>query len=411
MEVYLVGGAVRDALLERPVKERDWVVVGGNADDLERAGYRRVGADFPVFLHPESQEEYALARRERKTAPGYRGFVTEFSPDVTLEDDLKRRDLTINAMARANDGRLVDPYGGERDLAARVLRHVSPAFVEDPVRILRVARFAARYAPLGFVVAPETFELMQRMVTEGEVAALVPERVRQEMVRALAEPRPDVFVETLRSCGALAVLLPELERLYGVPQPERWHPEIDTGVHVMMALRLAADAKASTNVRFAVLMHDLGKGLTPRERWPSHPGHEAAGLPLLDRVCERLRVPNEYRDLARLAMRFHTHVHTASQLRPATMYEVLEQSDALRRPERFAELLAACEFDARGRLGLEQRDYPQRAMFERALATAQQVTLSAEAMQKLAGPQIGEQLRRRRIEAIAGLGFQNQSET
>ncbi len=405
MEVYLVGGAVRDQLLGRAVKERDWVVVGARPEDLERQGYRRVGADFPVFLHPGTQEEYALARRERKTAPGYHGFVTEFSSDVSLADDLRRRDLTINAMAQDSAGGIVDPYGGQRDLDARLLRHVSDAFVEDPVRILRVARFAARFAAAGFSVAAETLELMRAMVTSGEVSALVAERVWQEMARALAEERPEVFFATLRACGALKVILPELDRLWGIPQPERWHPEVDTGVHVMMALRLAADAGASLPVRFAVLMHDLGKGLTPPHRLPQHPGHENSGVASIDAVCDRLRVPNECRDLARLVCRFHTHVHTFTQLRPATVLQTLEQCDALRRPTRFAELLAACEFDARGRKGLEGNDYPQAALFARALAAAQEASLKPEEMAGLDGALIGEQLRRRRLDAIAALGL------
>jgi tRNA nucleotidyltransferase (CCA-adding enzyme) len=360
MEVYLVGGAVRDALLGREVRERDYVVVGSTAEALKALGYRPVGRDFPVFLHPQTQSEYALARRERKTGPGYRGFVTEFSPDITLEEDLRRRDLTINAIAEGPDGRLVDPYGGQADLAARTLRHVSEAFVEDPVRILRVARFAARFASLGFTVHPGTMALMRQMVAAGEVDALVPERVWQEMERALGEATPEVFFRVLRDCGALAVLLPELDRLFGVPQPERWHPEVDTGEHVLLCLQQAARLSPSTAMRFAVLVHDLGKGVTPPAHWPSHHGHEGAGLPLVDAVCARLKVPTAHRDLARLACRFHGNVHRALELRATTVLEMLEACDALRRPERFAELLLACEADARGRTGLEQREYPQR---------------------------------------------------
>jgi tRNA nucleotidyltransferase (CCA-adding enzyme) len=310
-------------------------------------------------------------------------------------------------MAQDSAGRIVDPYGGQRDLAARLLRHVSEAFVEDPVRILRVARFAARFAGAGFTVAAETLELMRSMVASGEASALVAERVWQEMARALGEARPEVFFETLRACGALKVVLPELDRLWGVPQPERWHPEIDTGVHVMMALRLAADAGASLPVRFAVLMHDLGKGLTPPHRLPQHPGHENAGVASIDAVCDRLRVPNECRELARLACRFHTLVHTVTQLRPATVLQTLEQCDALRRPARFADLLAACEFDARGRKGCEGNDYPQAALFARALAAAQQASLGPEEMAGLDGALIGEKLRRRRLDAIAALGLRS----
>src|SRR5690242_12111002 len=367
MQVYLVGGAVRDRLLGRPVKERDWVVVGASPEELERQGFVPVGREFPVFLHPQTHEEHALARLERKVAPGYRGFTTQFSPDVTLEEDLRRRDLTINAMAETPGGEIVDPYGGRRDLDARLLRHVSDSFTEDPVRVLRVARFAARYAELGFRVAEETVALMRSMTDSGELEALVPERVWQETERALGESRPDVFFETLRECGALGVIFPELAALYGVPQPPRWHPEIDTGVHVMLALRYAADAGAAVTVRFAVLTHDLGKARTPRERWPSHHGHEDLGVPLIEALCDRLKVPNGHRELAVLAARYHTHVHRALELKPATVLTLLENCDALRRPERFAELLLACEADARGRTGRESEPYPQVAYLKQAL--------------------------------------------
>lgn len=400
MQVYLVGGAVRDALLGRPVAERDWVVVGATPAELEARGFLPVGRDFPVFLHPVTREEHALARLERKTGPGYRGFVTEFAPTVTLEDDLRRRDLTINAIAQAADGTLVDPHGGRRDLEARVLRHVSAAFVEDPVRILRVARFAARFAPLGFTVAPETMTLMREMVACGEADALVPERVWKEMERALGEPRPEVFVQVLRDCGALRALLPEVDALFGVPQPEQHHPEVDTGVHVLMALRCAADRGASLAVRFALLVHDLGKARTPQEHWPKHHGHEGAGLVPLEALCERLRVPNEPRELARLVTKFHTHVHRALELRPATLLELLEASDAFRRPERFAGLLEACECDARGRLGLEARDYPQRAYLEAARAAAAAAVLDPAERAGLPGAAIGEALRRKRLAAL-----------
>ena len=319
MQVYLVGGAVRDRLLGLAVHERDWVVVGALPQELERAGYRPVGREFPVFLHPDTHEEYALARLERKVGPGYRGFTTQFSPEVTLEEDLKRRDLTVNAMAEEADGSVIDPYGGRADLEARVLRHVSDAFIEDPVRILRVARFAARYASLGFRVADETLALMKRMTADGEVAALVPERVWQETERALGESRPDVYFEVLRACGALAVIFPEIDALYGVPQPPRWHPEVDTGVHVMLALRYAADHAAPATVRFAALTHDLGKARTPRERWPSHHGHEELGVPLIEAMCARLKVPNDQRELALLTARNHTLVHRAAELNPGTL--------------------------------------------------------------------------------------------
>lgn len=402
MQVYLVGGAVRDGLLGRPVKERDWVVVGASPEELERQGFVPVGREFPVFLHPQTHEEYALARLERKVAPGYRGFTTRFSPDVTLEEDLRRRDLTINAMAQSATGELVDPYGGRRDLEARLLRHVSESFIEDPVRVLRVARFAARYAELGFRVAEETVALMRRMTDSGELGALVPERVWQETERALGEARPDVFFETLRVCGALQVIFPELSVLYGVPQPPRWHPEIDTGVHVMLALRYSAATGAPTAVRFAVLMHDLGKALTAPERWPSHRGHEEAGVPVIEGLCARLKVPNGFRDLAVLTARHHAVVHRAAELRPTTVLKLLEATDAFRRPERFEEMLAACEADARGRTGLEAQPYPQREHLRRARAAAAAVTLDESERQGLAGAAIGEKIREKRLAAIKG---------
>jgi tRNA nucleotidyltransferase (CCA-adding enzyme) len=401
MQVYLVGGAVRDRLLGLPVRERDWVVVGAEPAELERQGYTSVGKEFPVFLHPQTHEEYALARLERKVAPGYRGFVTQFSPDVKLEDDLRRRDLTINALAEQADGTIVDPFGGQRDLQARVLRHVSEAFVEDPVRVLRVARFAARFASLGFTVAPETRELMQRMVTSGEIDALVPERVWKETERALGESRPEVFFETLRDCGALAVIFPEIEALYGVPQPPQWHPEIDTGVHVMMALRLASRISDSKVVRFAVLMHDLGKARTPAGKLPSHPGHEEASVPLIEALVARLKVPNEYRELALLAARHHGLVHRAFELRPATVLKLLEETDAFRRPERFAQFLLACEADARGRKGLEERPYPQADYLRRARAAVAGVALAEADRAGLSGAAIGEKLRTRRLEVLS----------
>jgi tRNA nucleotidyltransferase (CCA-adding enzyme) len=366
MQVYLVGGAVRDRLLGRAVAERDWVVVGATPAELERAGFIPVGRDFPVFLHPQTHEEHALARTERKTGPGYRGFVTEFSPTVTLEDDLRRRDLTINAMAEDEAGRVIDPYGGRRDLEARLLRHVSDAFVEDPVRILRVARFAARYAPLGFRVAAETLALMRRMVADGEANALVAERVWAETEKALGEERPDVFIQVLHDCGALAVVYPEIEALFGVPQPQKWHPEVDTGVHQLLALRAAVALGGGVAVRFAVLMHDLGKGLTPVDVLPSHHGHEDAGVAQVESLCARLRVPNHLRELGVITARYHTHAHRAFEMRADTTLKMLESCDALRRPERFGDFLLACEADARGRGGLETRSYPQREYLLRA---------------------------------------------
>jgi tRNA nucleotidyltransferase (CCA-adding enzyme) len=386
MQVYLVGGAVRDRLLGRPVRERDWVVVGAAPADLLARGYTPVGREFPVFLHPETREEYALARLERKVAPGYRGFTTEFSPDVTLEQDLKRRDLTINAIAETESGEIIDPYGGRRDLEARVLRHVSEAFVEDPVRILRVARFAARFAPLGFKVSEDTMALMARMVASGEADALVPERVWQEMERALGEERPEVFFEVLRSCGALQVVLPELEALFGVPQPAKWHPEVDTGAHVLLALRHAARSGAPTTVL-----------------WPAHHGHEEAGVPLIEAVTSRLKVPKTYHELAVLTARHHTNIHRAFELRPSTVLNLLEKTDAFRRPERFAELLLACEADARGRAGLEERPYPQADYLRRAREETARVTLSEEERSGLQGPAIGEVIRKKRLAVLTSL--------
>jgi tRNA nucleotidyltransferase (CCA-adding enzyme) len=403
MEVYLVGGAVRDRLLGRPVHERDWVVVGARPEDLERDGFVSVGREFPVFLHPQTHEEYALARLERKVAPGYRGFTTQFSPEVTLEEDLKRRDLTINAMAESTAGRIIDPYGGRRDLEGRLLRHVSEAFIEDPVRILRVARFAARYAELGFRVADETLELMTRMTASGEVDALVSERVWQETERALGEPRPDVYFETLRACGALRVIFPEIDALFGVPQPAKWHPEIDTGVHVMLAVRYSASVGAAAAVRYAALTHDLGKALTPKEMLPSHRGHEEAGVALVEALSERLKVPNGFRELAVLTSRHHAVVHKAAELRATTVLTLLETADAFRRPERFAELLLACECDARGRTGLEARPYPQRAYLLEAREAAAAITLTDEERAGLQGRAIGEKIREKRLAAVSAV--------
>jgi tRNA nucleotidyltransferase (CCA-adding enzyme) len=400
MQVYLVGGAVRDGLLGLPVKERDWVVIGATREELLRAHYREVGRDFPVFLHPKTHEEYALARLERKVSPGYRGFAVEFGPQVTLEEDLGRRDLTINAIAQSEDGTLLDPYGGKRDLEARILRHVSPAFVEDPVRILRVARFAARFAPLGFDVAPETNELMRAMVERGEVEALVSERVWQETEKALREPAAAEFFRVLRGCGALRSIFPEIDALFGVPQPAQWHPELDTGVHTLMVLDQATQLCSDPKVRFAALLHDLGKGTTPRTEWPSHRGHEQRSVELIENLCERLRVPSEYRDLSVIVARYHGNAHRAFELRPDTILDVLEKADAFRRPERFAQALLACEADSRGRLGLEQTPYPQRQYLHGAQAAAAAVKPGGAELAQLNGPGIAEWLRARRLQAI-----------
>jgi tRNA nucleotidyltransferase (CCA-adding enzyme) len=400
MQVYLVGGAVRDALLGLPVKERDWVVVGGSRDELLGLNYREVGRDFPVFLHPGSQEEYALARRERKTSPGYRGFAVEFGPEVTLEEDLARRDLTINAIAQTGDGSFIDPHGGRRDLEARMLRHVSPAFVEDPVRILRLARFAARFASLGFKVAPETMVLMRSMVERGEADALVAERVWQETEKALREPGASVFFQVLRDCGALKVVYPEINALFGVPQPEKWHPEIDTGVHTLMVLDQAVLLTADVRVRFAALVHDLGKAMTPQQEWPGHKGHEERSVTLIEALCDRLKLPSEYRELSIIVARYHGNVHRAFELRPGTILGILEKADAFRRPERFSQALLACEADSRGRLGLEQDPYPQRPYLQAARDAAATVKPTPEDIADQVGPLIAERVHQRRLRSI-----------
>ncbi len=399
---YLVGGAVRDALLGRPQGDRDWVLVGATVDELLAAGYKPVGADFPVFLDPQTHEEHALARTERKTGPGYRGFQFNADPGVTLEEDLLRRDLTINAIAQDESGTIVDPFGGRGDLQAKVLRHVSSAFAEDPVRILRLARFAARFA--DFTVAPETEALMRAMVEAGEVDALVPERVWREVSRGLMETRPSRMFEVLRGCGALARVLPEVDRLFGVPQRAEYHPEVDTGVHLMMVLDMAARLGASLPVRYACLGHDLGKGTTPAEVLPKHIGHEERSVRLVRRMSERLRVDNACRALAEVVAREHGNVHRSGEFGAAAIVRLLERCDALRRPDRFAELLLACECDARGRLGLEERDYAPRPLLTRALAAVQSVDttrIAGEATERgLAGAAIGAAIQAARIEAV-----------
>jgi tRNA nucleotidyltransferase (CCA-adding enzyme) len=402
MQIYMVGGAVRDALLGLPVQDRDWVVVGATPEALVAQGYVPVGKDFPVFLHPASREEYALARTERKTAQGYRGFAVHAAPDVTLEEDLARRDLTINAIAQGEDGALTDPYGGQRDIAARVLRHVTEAFTEDPVRILRVARFAARFP--DFSIAPDTLALMQRMVMGGEVDALVPERVWQELSRGLMTQQPSRMFEVLRECGALTKLLPEVARLWGVPQRAEYHPEVDTGVHLMMVLDMAAQLNAPLAVRFACLGHDLGKGTTPVAEWPRHIGHEERSARLLKALCLRLRVPNDCSELADVVAREHGNIHQSSEFGAAALVRLLERCDAFRKPERFADILLACECDARGRLGLNEQPYPQRQRLLGALSAAQnvstaEVAAAAEA-QGLSGAAIGQAVHAARTEAL-----------
>lgn len=401
METYLVGGAVRDTLLGLPVKERDWVVLGATAEIMMQQGFRPVGKDFPVFLHPDSHEEYALARTERKTAPGYHGFTVHAEPDVTLEQDLIRRDLTINAMAMTADGQLIDPYGGRQDLANRLFRHISPAFAEDPVRILRVARFAARFKHLGFTLAEETNALMQAMVTAGEVDALVPERVWAELVKALTEPSPSAFFYTLKSCGALTKIFPEIDNLFGVPQPAQYHPEIDTGVHSLMCLEQAALLSPSPEVRFAALVHDLGKAISPKDNLPHHYGHETKGLPILTALCERLRVPNTYRNLAAQVMQYHTHCHRAAELRAATLTDALAAIGAFKPNSHLSWFVLACEADAKGRTGLEQRPYPQGELLKKAALAAASVDTSTALNSGLQGAEIGAAIRRLRIKAVA----------
>ncbi len=408
MKIYQVGGSLRDELLGEPVADRDWVVVGATPQDLLAAGFRPVGRDFPVFLHPRTNEEYALARTERKTAPGYHGFAFHAAPEVTLEEDLARRDLTINAIARAEDGTIIDPHGGRRDLAARVLRHVSPAFAEDPVRILRLARLAARFA--DFSVADETRALMRQMVAAGEVDALVPERVWQELARGLMQARPARMLEVLRDCGALARVLPELDRLWGVPQPAQHHPEIDTGQHMLLVIDAAARLNAALPARWAALLHDLGKGTTPAEILPQHLGHEQRSVDLARAVCERLRVPGDCRDAALLAAREHGNLHRALDLDAAGLVRLLERCDALRRPALLAQVLDACEADHRGRTGFADRPYAQRARVLEALAAAQRVdggavaaAVDAEAPQR--GERIAQALHQARVQAVrAALG-------
>jgi tRNA nucleotidyltransferase (CCA-adding enzyme) len=401
VEVYQVGGCLRDRLLGLPVHDRDWVVVGATPEEMRARGYRQVGRDFPVFLHPETGEEYALARTERKTGPGYTGFVFHASPEVTLAEDLRRRDVTINAMAMDAAGRLIDPHGGQEDLRQGVLRHVSPAFAEDPVRILRVARFAARY---GFTVAPETEALLAAMVASGEVDALVPERVWTELERALGERLPVRFFEVLRGCGALARLFPEVDALFGVPQPPEHHPEVDTGVHAMRVLEQAARLSADPRVRFAALVHDLGKGTTPPELWPRHLGHEERGVALVEGLCARYRAPRDYREIGVLTARHHGRCHRALELRPGTLLELLEAADAFRRPERFERFLLACEADFRGRPGYEGRPYPQAERLRAARAAAAAVEARPLAARGLAGLALAQELRRLRIAAVHASG-------
>lgn len=400
MQVYKVGGAVRDRLLGLPVTDVDRVVVGATTEEMLAKGFRPVGADFPVFLHPKTGEEYALARTERKSGRGYGGFTFYASPEVTLEEDLIRRDLTINAMAEDDQLNLTDPYHGQRDLEARILRHVSPAFAEDPLRVLRVARFAARYAGLGFTVADETMDLMRQLSESGELQALTAERSWKEISRALMEDHPQVFIQVLRDCGALKVLMPEVDALFGVPQPETHHPEIDTGLHTLSVLEQSSLHKQPLTVRWACLLHDLGKGLTPEQEWPRHIAHEHTGLKLIKAVNERFKVPKDCQELALLVGQYHTHGHRALELKASTLLELLQSFDVYRRPQRFEEFIAACEMDARGRKGLEQRSYPQADYLRGAAKAAREVAVQPLLEQGFKGPELGEALKRERLKAL-----------
>ena len=403
MKTYLVGGAVRDEILGYPFKDKDWVVVGATVNDMLSAGYQQVGKDFPVFLHPRTKDEHALARTERKTAAGYKGFEVHASPDVTLEEDLIRRDLTINAIAKDESGEFIDPYNGIDDINNKILRHVSDAFAEDPVRILRTARFMARYAHLGFSVANDTMALMKNMVAAGEVDALVPERVWQEMEKALAEKTPSYFIETLRECGALKRIMPELDCLWGVPQPEEHHPEIDTGIHTMLVLEQACILSDDPQVRFAALVHDLGKGATPKDQWPRHINHEARGADIVLKLCKRMRIPNDYRDLAERTARFHLHYHRALELKPATLVKTLEQLDAFRKPERFDKFLLAAEADARGRPGYENIDLRQGDYFRQALKVARDININELRSLGFENMALANKIREVRVSAVAKL--------
>jgi tRNA nucleotidyltransferase (CCA-adding enzyme) len=403
MQIFLVGGAVRDKLLGLPIKDRDWVVVGASPEDMLKQGFSQVGQDFPVFLHPHTHEEYALARKERKHGSGYTGFVCDTDKSVTLEEDLLRRDLTINAMAQTEDGQLIDPYGGQQDMHDRVLRHVSPAFSEDPLRVLRVARFAARFYPLGFSIAPETLSLMSAISRSGELAHLVAERICQETLRALGEDSPAIYFSILREVGALAVLFPEIDALFGIPQPPKYHPEIDCGIHSLMVLEQAARLTQDTTVRFAALVHDLGKALTESANWPHHYGHERLGLKPIRQLCERLRIPNAMKELALLASEYHTHIHKALELKPHTVLKVLKSCDAFRRPDRFQALLTCATADSRGRTGYEEIDYPQADYFRQALELTQSIQAKSLINEGYKGKALGEQIDKQRVRLIVEL--------
>ena len=400
MQTYLVGGAVRDALLGLKVVDKDWMVVGATPEQMLAQGYEQVGSDFPVFLHPKTKQEYALARTERKSGKGYTGFICYSAPDVTLEQDLMRRDLTINAIAQAGDGRLIDPYNGQYDLDCKILRHVSPAFVEDPLRVLRVARFSARFAHLGFTIAPETISLMQEMVVAGELEALTPERVWKEWEKSLSTKNPEVFLTVLRQCGALAVVMPEIDALFGIPQPAQWHPEIDCGIHTLMVAKQAAELSSDKVIRFAAQVHDLGKALSPKEDLPSHKMHCKDGLKPIKALCQRLRVPNDYRDTALMVCAQHTKIHHANEMRPATFVNILDQIDSWRKPERVTQLALCCRADARGRTGHENDAYSQADILLAAFDAALQVDVKPIVAAGFKGKDIKQQLAVHRTVAV-----------
>ena len=403
MQVFLVGGAVRDQLLQLPVKDRDWLVVGSSPTEMLSKGFSQVGQDFPVFLHPDSHEEYALARKERKLGSGYTGFVCDSSEKVTLEEDLQRRDLTINAIAQTEHGQLIDPYGGQTDIQQKILRHVSSAFTEDPLRVLRVARFAARFHHLGFTIAQETLDLMRDMSQSGELDHLVAERICQETLRALSEKSPGIYFDVLRKVGALKILFPEIDALFGIPQPEKYHPEIDCGIHTLMVLEQAAKLSDDVAIRFASVMHDLGKACTDQNQWPHHYGHEKLGLKPIKQLCERLRIPNALKELSLLLSEYHTHIHKALELKAQTVLKVLKNCDAFRRPDRFEALLLCAKADARGRTGYEDIAYPQEAFFKQALQCAQAIQAGPLVKQGYKGKALGEKIDQDRIQVIAQL--------
>jgi tRNA nucleotidyltransferase (CCA-adding enzyme) len=400
VQTYLVGGAVRDKLLNYPVKDKDWVVVGATPQQLLDDGFKQVGKDFPVFLHPETSEEYALARTERKSGKGYYGFEVHAAPDVTLEQDLERRDLTINAIAMDQQQQLVDPFNGQQDIKDRVLRHVSPAYAEDPLRVLRTARFAARFHHLGFSIAPETLQLMSKLAASGELKNLTAERVWQETEKALSERSPQVYFEVLRECGGLTDWFPEIECLWGIPNPEQWHPEIDTGIHTMMVLQQSCLLSKDTVTRYAALCHDLGKGVTPKEMWPSHRGHEKLGVPIIDKLSKRLKVPVKYNQLAKIVSEFHLHLHRVEDLTPKTIVKVLERTDSFKKQDRFEQFLLACEADFRGRTGFETKSYPQADIMRKAQAVCETISVKEIIAEGYHGKQVGEEIHRQRVSRV-----------